>query len=213
MELKDLVGEHILDAADFSTEQVKTWGEPFEACQVMRFRLDGKVYTATEDPDDGYRSAMKEITVGDLPMTNVFPPVRVVGRHRPFSEYGRSSDILELIDVGTGNTVIEVGTSGCHSYDPSFVANFRPESMTPNAGVTGLAVNVRGVCGTCLYRDKTGHCQNEKLSEEDLGQTETEKVDMLIYDYNESGGFWVGERFGCIHHTPTRRGMKNEQLR
>ncbi|MBK8810778.1 MAG: hypothetical protein IPN69_08625 [Acidobacteria bacterium] len=135
MELKDLVGEHILDAVDFSTEQVETWGEPFKACQAMRFRLDGNVYTVTEDPEDGCRSTMKEITAGDWPMTNVFQPVRVVGRHRPFSEYGRGSDILELIDVGTGQTVIEVGTDNCHDYYPNFVANFRPESMTPNAGL------------------------------------------------------------------------------
>ena len=27
MELKDLVGEHTLDAVDFSNEQVKTYGE------------------------------------------------------------------------------------------------------------------------------------------------------------------------------------------
>jgi hypothetical protein len=23
---------------------------------------------------------------------------------------------------------------------------------------------------------------------------------MLIYDYHEDGGFWVGEKFGCVHH-------------
>lgn len=132
MELKDLVGEHMLDAVDFSNEQVKTWGEHFEACQVMRFRLDGKVYTATEDPSDGYRSSMNEITVGDWPMTNVFQPVRVVGRHRTVYEYGGSSDVLELIDVGTGKTVIEVGTDNDDDYYPSFVANFQPEAMTPN---------------------------------------------------------------------------------
>ena len=132
MELKDLVGEHMLDAVDFSDEQVKTWGENFAACQVMRFRLDGRVYTATEDPDDGYRSSMREITVGDWSMTNVFQPVRVIGRHRTAGEYGHSSDVLELIDAGTGQTVIEVGTDNDDDYYPSFVASFRPEAMTPN---------------------------------------------------------------------------------
>ena len=132
MELKDLVGEHMLDAVDFSNEQVKTWGDEFEACQVMRFRIDGKVYTATEDPSDGYRSSMSEITVGDWQMTNVFQPVRVVGRHRTAYEYGGSSDVLELIDAGTGKTVIEVGTDDDDDYYPSFVANFDPTAMTPN---------------------------------------------------------------------------------
>lgn len=141
MELKDLVGEHLLDSVDFSNEQVKTWGDEFEACQVMRFRLDGKVYTATEDPDDGYRSSMSQITVGDWWMTNVFTPVRVVGRHRTVYEYGGSSDVLELVDVGTGKTVIEVGTDNDNDNDddyyPSFVANFDPTAMTPNVELTG----------------------------------------------------------------------------
>lgn len=133
MELKDLVGEHMLDAVDFSNEQVKTWGYEFEACQVMRFRLDGKVYTATEDPNDGYRSSMREISVGEWAMKNTFQPVRVVGRHRTVNGYGGSSDVLELIDAGTGKTVVEVGTDDDDDYYPSFVASFRPECMTPNA--------------------------------------------------------------------------------
>lgn len=132
MELKDLAGEHMLDAVDFSNEQVKTWGDEFEACNVMRFRLDGKVYMATEDPSDGYRSSMRELAVGEWPMTNVFPPLRVVGRHRTANEYGGSSDVLELLDAGTGKTVIEVGTDNDDDYYPSFVANFQPENMTPN---------------------------------------------------------------------------------
>lgn len=32
--------------------------------------------------------------------------------------------------------------------------------------------------------------------------TDEKKADMMVYDYNEDGGFWVGERFGCVHHTP-----------
>lgn len=135
MELKDLVGEHMLDAVDFSNEQVKTWGDEFEACQVMRFRLDGKVYIATEDPSDGYRSSMREITVGEWAMKNTFQPVRVVGRHRTVYQYGGSSDVLELIDVGTGQTVVEVGTDNDDDYYPSFVASFRPEGMTPNTEI------------------------------------------------------------------------------
>ena len=54
-------------------------------------------------------------------------------------------------------------------------------------------------CKTCKFRDETGHCKNEKLAE-DWGQAGEEKQDMLLYDYNESGGFWVGPEFGCIHH-------------
>jgi hypothetical protein len=132
LELKDLIGEHILDAVDFSNEQVKTWGDEFEACQVMRFRLGGMVYTVVEDPSDGYRSSMREITAGDWTMTNIFAPLRVVGRHRTVCGYGGSSDVLELIDIGTGKTVIEVGTDDDDDYYPSFVATFNPVALMPN---------------------------------------------------------------------------------
>ena len=132
MELKDLVGEHILDAVDYSNAQVKMRGEKFEMCQVMRFRLDGKVYTVTEDPDDGNRSSMREITVGDWPMSNAFPGRRVVGVYLKNKSYVYDSDILELIVKDTGETVITVGTDYNDDCYPSFVANFRPEAMALN---------------------------------------------------------------------------------
>ena len=129
MELKDLVGEHLLDAVDFSNEQVKGWGSEFENAQVMRFRLDGIVYTVTEDPSDGYRSSMREITTGEWRMSNTFSPIRVVGCQRTMYGHGHSADILELIDVVSGKIVIEVGTMDEEDYYPNFVANFNPEAI------------------------------------------------------------------------------------
>ena len=133
MELNELVGEHLLDAVDFSDEQVKTWGDAFETCQVMRFRLDGKCYIATEDPSDGYRSSMRELAVSDdAEMKNVFAPLKVIGRHRTKGSYGDEDDVLELIDAVTGQTVIEVGTTAVDDYYPGFVASFHPEAMAHN---------------------------------------------------------------------------------
>lgn len=56
-----------------------------------------------------------------------------------------------------------------------------------------------GFCGTCKYRDDTGHCTSQKL-DEDTGQNDDKRTDMLVYDYSEGGGFWVGEKFGCVHY-------------
>lgn len=64
-----------------------------------------------------------------------------------------------------------------------------------------VEVTVRGACGTCKHRDVDGRCRSDKLSEYEH-QKDAEKADMLIYDYSEGGGFWVGEQFGCIHHAP-----------
>ena len=133
MELKDLVGKHLLDAVDFDNEQIKNWAR-YEDCQVMRFRLDGKVYSAIEDPDDGYRSSMRELVVSEPPMKNTFKPVGVVGRHRT-AQTGcyRASDVLELIDIETGKIVLIVGTENTDGYYPYYVASFHPENMATNA--------------------------------------------------------------------------------
>ena len=130
MELKALVGEHLLDAVDFSNVQVKTWGDQFEPCQVIRFRLDGMVYIAVEDPEDGYRSHMKDLTVSAYAtMENVFAPVKVVGRHREQGRCGDNDDVLELIAADTGKVVLEVGTENSDDYYPLFVAAFYPGTL------------------------------------------------------------------------------------
>lgn len=132
MELEDLVGGHVLDAVDFSNEQVKTWGDRYEDCQVVRFRLDGVVYIATEDPSDGYRSRMQNLTTGDWNMNNVFQPHHVLAVHRTQGVYGLEDDILELYDTITGDVILTVGTEHVHDYYPSFVASFSPTAMALN---------------------------------------------------------------------------------
>lgn len=140
VDLKSLVGPHILDAVDFSVEQVANWGDTLEDAQHCRFRLDGVVYIAVENPDDGYRSSMRHLLIGAGEMTNVFPPLKVIGRHREKGEgsWAGTDDVLELIDEQTGKTVLEVGTDNIDDYYPGFVASFHPEAMAHNA--TGAAV-------------------------------------------------------------------------
>lgn len=133
MEVKELVGNHMLDAVDFSEDSIKDWADDYQACSVCRFRLDGVVYMAIEDPDDGYRSSMREMVIdNDAKMNNVFTPQEVVGRHRTEGSYSDKDDVLELIDTSTGKTVLEVGTADVDDYYPCFVAAFHPEAMSCN---------------------------------------------------------------------------------
>ena len=131
MELKKLVGKHFLDAVDFNTKRVKEdYGDGYGDCQTISFRLHGKVYTAVEDPEDGYRSCMKHIKVSTTyKMKNIFSPIEVLGRHKIGGEYGQTSDILELISTINGETILEVGTKNADDYYPSFVANFNTENL------------------------------------------------------------------------------------
>jgi hypothetical protein len=130
--LDSLVGEHMLDAVDMFSERIKQYGNNFEDCSIIRFRLDGKVYTATEDPSDGYRSCMGTLFVSaDEPMRNVFPPICVTARKRENERY-QINDTLELVDDVTGKVVLEVGTDNTDDYYPSFVGSFSPENMATN---------------------------------------------------------------------------------
>lgn len=132
VELDSLVGEHVLDAVDTFTESVKQYGENFEDCELIRFRLDGVAYTATEDPSDGYRSCLGTLFVSpDEPMRNVFTPIKVLAKKKDNEEW-QVNDTLQLIDMVTGKVVVEVGTDNTDDYYPSFVSYFAPENMATN---------------------------------------------------------------------------------
>lgn len=127
--LDDLVGEHLLDAVDMCTESLKAqWGDHFEDCEVMRFRLDGKVYTAVSDPGDGYRSSMDRLSVTDDPIRNSFAPVRVLARKKDDDQY-QKNDVLQLINISNGKIVMEVGTDNIDDYYPGFISFFDPAAI------------------------------------------------------------------------------------
>jgi hypothetical protein len=132
IELESLVGEHELSGVDYilSEEFPTSWGSSYNG-QVCRFVLDGKVYTAREDDNDGYRSAMEDLTEGGA-IRNRFAPQRVLCSMRTEGKYGGKDHVLVMRDVVTGREVLEIGTDNTDDYYPSFVADFRPENMACN---------------------------------------------------------------------------------
>jgi hypothetical protein len=133
MELKELVGAHLLTGVDRETKRIKeSWGYGYEDCDCISFVLDGVVYSAVEDPDDGYRSSCRELMKSMGTTKNTFPPCAVTGRMQPDSTY-KTNDVLELIDVKTGQTVLRVGTANTDDYYPYFVAEWHPEGMAINS--------------------------------------------------------------------------------
>lgn len=131
VELDSLIGLHELDAVDMDSAEVKKWSDEYQSAEVIRFRLDGTVYMAVEDPNDGYRSSMEKLFVSDEPMKNVFPACRVLARKKGRSDY-HENDTLEFIDTVTGKVVLEVGTDNHDDYYPNWVASFTPEHMASN---------------------------------------------------------------------------------
>ena len=65
-------------------------------------------------------------------------------------------------------------------------------------------------CKTCVHhqiddsRIQVGgaRCVHPKLTE--AGDDQSYTPDSLTYDYDEGGGFWTGDEFGCIHHEEKR---------
>ena len=132
MELKDFEGKYQLQGVDECTESVKTWGDSFEDCSAIRFKLNGVVYVAIEDPDDGYRSYLGELKIDQLDIKNPFENVEVVASYRDSNKYNEKSDIMDFIDTTTGKVVLSVGTGNTDDYYPYFVASFDPTAMSVN---------------------------------------------------------------------------------
>jgi hypothetical protein len=135
MELKDLIGLHQLGGVDMSSDPLSKWSgrerDDYEQCEVINFVLDGKTYTAIQDPDDGYRSHMREIMISDYHVSNVFPPIQVLGIMRE-SYRGDEHDIIDFYDTKNAKLVLSVGTKYTNDYYPSWVAEFNPVNMSIN---------------------------------------------------------------------------------
>lgn len=128
VELNELCGMHKLSGVDFgTTTYTNTWGET-ETADVIRFILDGVTYEAIEDPDDGYRSYMKELRTTDERVRYTFPSVDVLCS---LSEEN-DGDILCFRDVENGKTILEIGTDYTDGYYPYCVFNWMPERMACN---------------------------------------------------------------------------------
>jgi hypothetical protein len=138
VEFSALLGEHVLTGVSRETLKLPSYegSERLEDSAALNFELDGVVYSAVEDPEDGYRSSMRHFVVGSAEVAR-FAPHRVTGSMRADdTEYGhQSNDVLELRDVVTGKVVLAVGTDNYDDYYPSFVADWNPENLAANAGV------------------------------------------------------------------------------
>jgi hypothetical protein len=140
VQLESLVGEHELSGVDF--ESMPAPEGRYSPANSIRFVLNGRIYVATEDDNDGYRSSMESLVVVEAPpVTNTFPPVRVLVRHvtgrRDDNDYAGSNDLLEFIEITNGEVVLQVGTENVDDYYPGFVNHFYPDRLSVNAGKDG----------------------------------------------------------------------------
>lgn len=138
MDLQDFDGKVMrLEGVDEYTGSIKKWDEYYEQCKCIRFKLDGVVYVAMEDPSDGYRSYLGELKVDEEEIKNPFSGVEVKGVYRTtsgsYEDWTRKScSILDLVDTTTNEIVVSIGTDNDDDYYPWFVAHFDPTAMSVN---------------------------------------------------------------------------------
>lgn len=124
VQLKDLEGIHSLDAVDMGTSEREGMLEEILDAQHIRFRLDGVLYVAYEDPMDGYRSCIKDIEIlENARIKNVFPSIMVKAE--------LDEEVLYFKDLKSGEVVMEIGTIQNEWY-PSFIARFDPKGIFYN---------------------------------------------------------------------------------
>lgn len=133
MELRELVGRHVLTGVETGITKVHRWRDNYEDCFHVKFTLDGITYLAVEDPDDGYRSYMEDLVVVEEPCKIRLPDIEVVCHMMEDYEYERN-DVLVFVDALNGKTILELGTANWSDYYPYCVMDYTPENMSCNEG-------------------------------------------------------------------------------
>ncbi len=82
MELCELAGKHVLSGIETGQVVRESLGFCTERHGYIKFTLDGVTYMAEEDPEDGWRSYMKDLTIVKEPCKIHLPNVAVVCRMR-----------------------------------------------------------------------------------------------------------------------------------
>ena len=167
VDLKSLVGEHKLSAVGFK-EGTNCYCND-EPKKIMLFTLDKITYKATEDDNDGYRSCMGELVITNEKPEEQFKPIKVMCRHitKHVGGYGDEDDMLEFVDIKTGEIILEVGTENVGDYYPGFVATFHKEriNMKNKECVQAEGKNHQGHFEISVSFDVYGKSKNMEVGE------------------------------------------------
>lgn len=126
MQLSDLVGRHRLSGIEYGKKRLtRRWGGD---AQYIRFCLDGTVYEATEDPDDGYRSYLSELETVDKAPKIKLPDCPVICK----LEDKPNTDVLVMLDAVSKRKVLSIGTDYTEDWYPCCVFCYNPENLWCN---------------------------------------------------------------------------------
>lgn len=138
-------------AAGLDVFRVISWDAAIGA--AFSFCVNGKTYTAFENPDDSYRSSMSSLVEQEgnkcsttMDAVALRPQFRrfMVDEDQwremePMTAGSETSDMLCLVNPSTQEMVLSVGTNLSESYYPSFVAHCDVEALG-RAALLGIAL-------------------------------------------------------------------------
>lgn len=137
IELESLVGEHILNTAPVWSDFRPEYGEDGA---IMCIGIDGKTYTFTEDPSDGYRSYMNMIEVeeglnheklmGAAPINRKVTIIYDDGSGKRYPYNRDKDDLIHITDVATGHHWATLGTRAVDDYYPSCTMEWYPLDLS-----------------------------------------------------------------------------------
>lgn len=131
MKLEDLIGKHILSGIEVGQKKDKGCYDWEELCNYIKFTIDDTTYMALEDPDDGYRSYMRELIIVEEECQTKLPNISVCCHMRESSvDY-----VLVFLDVDSGKEIFEIGTANYDDWYPYCVLEYHPENMFCNRNV------------------------------------------------------------------------------
>ncbi len=98
-----------------------------------RMKLDGRVYEAMEDPDDGYRSYFGTIEIRDDAGVFFKTPLDRV-RLQEAADGADDFTGWRLVSVTDGHQWLRFGTQDISDYYPGFIFEYTPRSLKTEDG-------------------------------------------------------------------------------
>lgn len=120
VKLKKLAGKHVLSGVAMSYTK--------HDAECVKFILDGKVYVATEDPNDGYRSCMKSLELSNEKLAPNFPDTEVEVAYQSDDNH----ELCHFVATQNGKEVLTIGTDYTEEYYPVCVFRYSPENLPCN---------------------------------------------------------------------------------
>jgi hypothetical protein len=195
IELENLKGEHTLSGIEVGEREFKNfWGHK-EECGYIKFTLDGITYIAVEDPDDGYRSYMRDLEIVDEDCEIKLPDIKVCCKMREDDKgWNETNEVLEFIDLINCETILAIGTGNTSDYYPYCVLDYYPERMSCNADRNG---HIDG-CDTCVIcgRDIPEGSQVCVICGK-VGKGKQTHYDRIRNMNVEEMAKWLADSFGC----------------